>query len=49
MGKAIDLGNTMALFNTSESSRDADAIALFSDWAATGNDIRAAAERLTHG
>lgn len=46
MGNVFDLGGTMRVFNDSSSPADADALALFCDWAVTGNDIREAAERV---
>lgn len=39
MGKAVDLGGTMMVFNTSDSPAEADRLALLSDWNTVGSDI----------
>ena len=40
IGAVIDFGGTMARFNESVSSEEADYIALMNDWAMVGNDMR---------
>jgi len=48
------VGSILALFgnyyehNRSDTEAEADALALFSDWLNTGNDIRAALEKFRH-
>jgi hypothetical protein len=44
VGRVIDLGGTMTVFNESDSPFEADTRATFSDWSVTGNDIRGAFE-----
>jgi hypothetical protein len=46
MGRAIDLGNTMTQYNTSETPEEADAKALCNDWLVVGEEIRKAANHL---
>ena len=46
MGRVIDLGDTMTIYNTSETPAEADARALYNDWAVVGSAIREAAEQL---
>lgn len=45
MGKAIDLGGTMMVFNASDSPAEADRLALLSDWGAVGADIYTSIEK----
>jgi hypothetical protein len=45
IGRVIDLGGTMTVFNESDSPFEADSRAIYSDWLATGNDIRGACEK----
>jgi len=40
MGRVLDLGGTMAVYNESPTTEEADNHALYSDWQAVGNDIR---------
>jgi len=40
MGRAIDLGGTMTVFNQSDTPEEADARALYNDCLAAGNDMR---------
>ncbi len=42
MGKAIDLGGTMTLFNGAASAEEADSLAVLSDWLAVGEDMKKA-------
>jgi hypothetical protein len=42
MGRAIDLGGTMTIFNDSATPAEADERAILNDWLITGNDIREA-------
>ena len=42
--RVFDLGGTLNEYNTSPTGRDADAIAIRSDWVAIGQDIRDAIE-----
>ena len=42
MGKAIDLGATMTQYNFSGIPEEADAVAIYNDWLAVGNDMREA-------
>ena len=46
MGSAIDIGGTLATYNTSDTPVEADKMALMNDWIAVGSDIRKAAETL---
>ena len=48
MGRAIDLGGTMTVFNTSDTPEEADARAIFNDWLAVGNDMREAFKKYNH-
>lgn len=41
-GRVLDFGDTLTQFNTSLTPEQADAIALYLDWSAVGNDLRAA-------
>lgn len=43
MGKALDLGSTRNIYNSSSSTEEADLKALKSDWIIVGDDIRRAA------
>ena len=42
LARAIDIGDTLTEYNTSENGAEADARALASDWKAVGNDMRPA-------
>ena len=46
MGRVIDLGATMTVFNSSDSEAEADAKAIYNDWLAIGNDMREAMEKV---
>lgn len=37
--RALDIGNTFTQYNTSENAREADFLALRSDWRAIGEDF----------
>ena len=41
MARALDMGGTLNEYNTSLSGEEADAIAIWSDWAAIGQDMYA--------
>ena len=41
MARVLDMGGTLNEYNTSPSGEEADAIAIWSDWAAIGQDMRA--------
>lgn len=38
--RLIDLGGTMNVYNESETAAEADALAIYNDWRAVGNDLR---------
>jgi hypothetical protein len=44
-GSVIDLWGQLAAYNTSATPMDADALAIFSDWAIVGQDISEASEK----
>ena len=46
-GRIMDFGNHMTEYNVSEGSVDADARATSMDWAAVGDDLRAAIGQVT--
>jgi hypothetical protein len=46
MGRVVDLGSTMTVYNTSASPADADREALCNDWVAVGYEIRNAAAQM---
>lgn len=41
MARALDMGGTLNEYNTSLTGEEADAIAIWSDWAAVGQDMYA--------
>ena len=41
MARVLDMGGTLNEYNTSPTGEEADAIALWSDWAAIGQDMYA--------
>lgn len=43
MARVLDLGNTLSEYNRAVTPAQADALALYSDWAAIGQDFRMAA------
>lgn len=45
MAANLDLGNTLTMYNESKSEEEADSKAIYSDWAAVGDDIRYALHR----
>jgi hypothetical protein len=47
VARILDFGNHLDDYNTSLTPEDADEQALRNDWAALGEDFRAAADRLT--
>lgn len=40
MGRVLDLGGTMVVYNESPTTEEADNRALNSDWQAVGNDLK---------
>lgn len=46
MGRLVDFGNSLNLYNVSDSPEDADWEALLSDWEIVGDDIRRALAEL---
>jgi hypothetical protein len=46
LGRLVDLGSTFDQYNTSEDDATADERAFTQDWAAVGDDLGAAAERV---
>ena len=46
VASALDIGGTLIQYNVSNTPQEADTRALASDWAITGNDIKAATEHL---
>jgi len=42
IGRVVDLGGTMVVYNESPTSEEADMNALSSDWHAVGDDLRVA-------
>lgn len=42
MARVLDMGGTLNEYNTSPNGAEADAIAIWSDWAAIGQDMYAA-------
>ena len=42
VGRILDLGNNLQMYNYSESGQEADARALRADWRAVGDDLRRA-------
>jgi len=42
MASALDLGSTLTVYNESPTPKDADAMAMASDWHVTGDDIGSA-------
>ena len=47
--RALDLGATLDVYNTSTNENDADAIAIMSDWCAVGSDLSFAMEQYADG
>ena len=45
MSSVLDVGSTLTVYNTSRSPEEADSKAIYSDWAAVGEDILFAARR----
>ena len=45
--RVLDLGGTFDEYNTSATPEDADACALWGDWAVVGEDMRIAIEEVT--
>lgn len=43
----FDFGNALSTYNYSRSGEEADARAVFADWATIGDDLRAAIDALT--
>lgn len=46
IGRLVDFGDTLTEYNGSDSSEVADARAMRADWAAVGDDLRAALREL---
>ncbi len=46
MGRLLDFGNHLNQYNSSISPEQADALALYADWLAVGDDLRLAIEEL---
>lgn len=42
MASALDMGNTLTIFNESRTPEEADAMAIRSDWKVVGQDLRSA-------
>lgn len=42
MASALDMGNTLTIYNESLTPEEADAMAIRSDWKAVGQDLRSA-------
>lgn len=42
VGRVVDVGGTMNLYNESETEAEADAAAIKNDWLAVGDDFRSA-------
>lgn len=42
MASVFDLGGTLHIYNTSNTDKDADALAIGNDWRAVGEDIKSA-------
>ncbi|QKQ75565.1 hypothetical protein [Nostoc sp. TCL240-02] len=47
VARMVDFGNTLQVYNTSLSSEQADYLALLSDWAVVGNDLKKAMAEYT--
>jgi hypothetical protein len=45
VARVLDMGNTLTEYNSALSPAQADALALYSDWAAIGQDFRVAAQQ----
>jgi hypothetical protein len=45
MGRALDMGGTLQLFNDSQTTSEADRIALANDWRMIGRDLKAAIDK----
>jgi hypothetical protein len=45
MSSVLDIGSTLTVYNTSKSPEEADSKAIYSDWAAVGDDILCAFDR----
>lgn len=45
--RVLDFGDTLNEYNTALSPEQADAIALYLDWLAVGNDLRGAAQAVS--
>ncbi|MDR3280131.1 MAG: hypothetical protein LBT23_06440 [Synergistaceae bacterium] len=45
MGRVIDLGNTLTIYNYTDSPAEADKRALCNDWSVVGSEIRNAAKQ----
>jgi hypothetical protein len=41
MGRVLDIGGTMVVYNESPTPEEADILALYSDWQAVGDDLKA--------
>jgi hypothetical protein len=49
LAASIDIGNTLTIYNDSETAEEADYKAIYSDWSAVGGDIRYAMQRWANG
>lgn len=45
-GRAVDFGGTLTEYNSALTPRQADFLALYSDWLMVGRDIRRAAKKV---
>ena len=49
MARVFDLFGNLNMYNTSDSSVEADSKAIYSDWLSSGNDLRNSMERYKYG
>ena len=49
MARVLDLGNTLQIYNVSETENQADIEALRNDWRAVGNDLKISISQYERG
>lgn len=47
VARIFDVGGALQLYNESRNPEEADALALYADWRAVGNEIRHAARKMS--
>jgi hypothetical protein len=45
MGRVLDLGGNLEVYNESKTAKEADKIAISNDWRAVGNDIMSSIDK----